>query len=114
MNKIANVTFTTGLVDLPTGMIAGGYQSVMFKDGAVYGTPVNTAAETDPVQFIITDAGSFYVEVARVSTSGEMLAAPARSDAFVVAVEQILVPLLVTVNVVDAALVPTLVNVVTP
>jgi hypothetical protein len=114
MNKIANVTFSTTMVDLPAGMIAGGYQSTMFRDGAVYGSPVNTATETDPVQFIITDTGTFRVEVARVSTSGEVLAAPATSDSFLVVADQIAVPLVVTVNVVDAALVPTLVNVVTP
>ena len=105
MSKTASTTFTTQLIDKPDGVgDLGGFVVTLFKDGLVVGAPVTVADNSAPVEIVIDKPGAAYtVQVARVSATGEAIAAPSSSAPFDVAADQVLVPLVVTVTLGDAA-----------
>jgi hypothetical protein len=97
VNKIASVSFTTVDVDLPAGVVVGGYAVTLFLGDVPQGSPVIVASAGTPVELAITQAGTYHVEVARIADSGEAIAGPAASDPFVIAPDQVAVPFAVTV-----------------
>jgi predicted RNA-binding protein with TRAM domain len=111
MNKIATVSFTTTDVDMPIGVVVGGYAVTLFLAGVPFGAPVLVADDSSPVRLPITVPGTYHVEVARVADSGEAIASPAASEPFVVAPDQVAVPLAVMVSIADIAGVPATVTV---
>ena len=103
MTKLASVSFTTHDVDEPSGLTAGGFSVALFLANMPTGAPVAVANSLTPVPFTIPLPGSYHVEVTRVALTGEAMAAPAKSDPFIVPPNQIAVPLTVTVVLSDAA-----------
>lgn len=99
MSKTASVSFTTQKQDKPTGVIIAGYCAVLMLAGAPVGAPVLIPDAASPCVFTITEPGSYVVEVARCDDTGSYVSPAISSDPFVIAPDQIDVPLTVTVSI---------------
>lgn len=106
-SKIATVTISkTSLIDPPAGVELGGFRYIMKLAGNVVSDPVIVPDETTPATFSITAPGDYTFECSRIAKSGEDIAAPAVSNVFTVAPDQVLIPLELSVSLADAAVVP--------
>lgn len=105
--KIASASFTTVDVVAPVGVTAGGFVATLMLGGVAVGIPAPVELGASAT-FTITEPGTYTIEVARVSDSGENMASPASSAPFVVEADilMISVPLAVTVTLSDAVEVP--------
>jgi acyl-coenzyme A thioesterase PaaI-like protein len=106
MNKFANVSFTTALVDQPDGVTPGGYLVTLINSAGAVADTISVASAADKIQFIISTPGDYTVGVARVAVSGENISATVVSAVFNVAVPQMDVPTSITVTLSDVMDVP--------
>lgn len=101
MNKQATVTFTTQEVDQPQGVVVGGFAVSLLLAGALVGEPMVVTDQRAPIAFTISQPGEYAVGVCRVAQSGEPCSATVMSDPFIVAVDKMSVPLVVTISIGD-------------
>lgn len=111
--QVANTVFDEKIVAQPDGVTPAGRMAALFLAGMQQGAAVPVEVGV-PFTLVPIVAGTYTVQVSRVSTEGDAVAPAAESAPFVITPDQLMmsVPFSVTVTLADPVSVPSTVTVV--